>query len=221
MNKNNTYIVGGILAVAIIVLYILHFTSKPGKGAANSADFVTMMSDSSVTLPVAYVNVDSLLMNYNFAKDLNEALMRTEESSRASLAQRQRQLQSAAEDFERKRQNNAFLTPERGQQEAQRIMKMQQEYEQMAQRLTQEFALEQQKLNHELNDTVRVRLQEFNKTKGLQVIFSNTAGDNILFAEKKYDITEEVIAFLNKRYGPSTSAPAATESEKKEKTSEK
>ena len=222
MKNNNAYIIGAILAVAILILYILHFTSTPGKNGAKKGDLVTMMSDSSITLPVAYVNVDSLLMNYNFAKDLNEALMRTEESSRASLTQKERQLNAAAQEFQRKLQNNAFLSQERAEQEQQRILRMQQEYQQMAERLSQEFALEQQKLNMELSDTVKVRLVEFNKGKGYQIIYSNTGSDNILFADDKYDITKEVTEFLNKKYGPATSsstgnagtapgAPAATE----------
>ena len=220
MKNNNAYIIGAILAVAILILYILHFTSAPGKSGARKGDFITKMNDSSVTLPVAYVNVDSLLMNYNFAKDLNEALMRTEESSRASLTQKERQLNAAAQEFQRKLQNNAFLSQERAEQEQQRILRMQQEYQQMAERLGQEFALEQQKLNMELSDTVKVRLVEFNKDKGYQIIYSNTGSDNILFADDKYDITKEVTEFLNKKYGPATSTsntgagtktPAATE----------
>jgi len=220
MKNNNAYILGAILAVAILILYVLHFTSAPGKSGARKGDLITKMNDSSVTLPVAYVNVDSLLMNYNFAKDLNEALMRTEESSRASLTQKERQLNAAAQEFQRKLQNNAFLSQERAEQEQQRILRMQQEYQQMAERLGQEFALEQQKLNMELSDTVKVRLVEFNKDKGYQIIYSNTGSDNILFADDKYDITKEVTEFLNKKYSPATSTsntgagtktPAATE----------
>ena len=220
MKNNNAYILGAILAVAILILYVLHFTSAPGKSGARKGDLITKMNDSSVTLPVAYVNVDSLLMNYNFAKDLNEALMRTEESSRASLTQKERQLNAAAQEFQRKLQNNAFLSQERAEQEQQRILRMRQEYQQMAERLGQEFALEQQKLNMELSDTVKVRLVEFNKDKGYQIIYSNTGSDKILFAADKYDITKEVTEFLNKKYGPATSTsntragtktPAATE----------
>lgn len=210
MKNNNTYIIGGVLAVAIIVLYILHFASAPGKNGVKKGDYIAMMNDSSITLPVAYVNVDSLLMNYNFAKDLNEALMRTEESSRASLVQKERQLNAAAQEFQRKLQNNAFLSQERAEQEQQRILRMQQEYQQMAERLSQEFALEQQKLNMELSDTVKVRLKEFNKDKGYQMIYSNTSSDNILFADDKYNITDQVIEFLNKKYGPPTSSSTSS-----------
>ena len=77
MKNNNAYILGAILAVAILILYVLHFTSAPGKSGARKGDLITKMNDSPVTLPVAYENLDSLIMIYNFANDLNEALMRT------------------------------------------------------------------------------------------------------------------------------------------------
>ena len=104
--KNN-YIVSGVLAVALILLYILHFTSKP-QSNQEQVKYEFAAGDSSISLPIAYINVDSLLMNYNFATDLNEALMRKEESSRASLTQKERQVQTAYQDFQRKIENNAF-----------------------------------------------------------------------------------------------------------------
>ena len=73
--KNN-YVISGILAAALILLYILHFTSSP-KNAGDKVKYEFAAGDSAA-LPIAYVNVDSLLMNYNFATDLNEALMRIE-----------------------------------------------------------------------------------------------------------------------------------------------
>ena len=208
MKKSNFYIINGVLAVAIIVLYILHFTSQPSSAKKTQIQF--NLEDSTLTLPVAYINVDSLLINYNFAKDLNEALMRKEENSRATLNQKESQLNAAAQEFQRKLQNNAFLSQERAEQEQQRILKMQQEYQEMAQKLSREFMLEQQKLNLQLADTIKVNLVEFNKNKNYEIIFSNTASDNILNADEKYDITQEVIRFLNNKYGPTTPSPAST-----------
>ncbi len=149
--KNSTpYVVSGVLAVALIILYILHFTSKSSVNGDAGKDFSVLLNDSSITLPVAYVNVDSLLINYNFAKDLNESLLRKEESTRATLNQRQNQINAAAQEFDRKLRNNAFLSQERAQQEQERIMQMNQEYQQLADRLSQEFMLEQQKLNMQM-----------------------------------------------------------------------
>lgn len=205
--KNSTlYIVSGVLAVAIIILYILHFTTKPSINGATGKDLTALLNDSSVTLPIGYVNVDSLLMNYNFAKDLNESLLRKQESTRATLNQRQGQINSAAAEFERKLRNNAFLSQERAQQEQNKIIQMDQEYQQLAERLTQEFLLEQEKLNIQMEDTIKARMKEFNQDKHFEIIFSNRTTSTILLADDKYDITGEVVEFLNSKYGPATAA---------------
>lgn len=205
--KNSTlYIAGGVLAVAIIILYILHFTTKPSANGATGKDLTALLNDSSITLPIGYVNVDSLLMNYNFAKDLNESLLRKEESTRATLNQREGQINSAAADFERKLRNNAFLSQERAQQEQNRIQQMGQEYQQLAERLTQEFMLEQEKLNIQMEDTIKARMKEFNQNRHYEIIFSNRTTSTILLADDKYDITNEVVEFLNSKYGPATAA---------------
>lgn len=205
--KNSThYIVSGVLAVAVIALFIIQFTSRSSSGAAAKRELSVLLNDSSITLPVAYVNVDSLLMNYNFAKDLNESLLRKEESTRATLNQRQNEINSAAQEFDRKLRNNAFLSQERAQQEQERILKMNQEYQQLAERLTQELLLEQEKLNIQMEDTIKVRMVEYNRDKNYEIIFSNRTTSNILFAQDKYDITDDVVEFLNSKYGAATTA---------------
>lgn len=204
MKNSTSYVISGVLAVAILVLYILHFTSKPKNDSGVTTVELSKTKDN--VLPIAYVRVDSLLTNYNYAKDLNESLMRKEESSRAALNQRENQIAAAAKEFQRLVQNNAFLTQERAQQEQQRILKMQQDFQQMAQKMQQDFILEQQKLNIQMEDTIKVRIQEYNKTKGYQVIFTTTGSNNILYGDKIYDITQDVTNFLNKKYGPVTIA---------------
>ena len=56
-------------------------------------------------------------------------------------------------------------------------------------------------------------LKEYNKDKKYGIILSK-AGDNLLYADKAYDITKDVIAGLNKAYKPSAESKVAA-SEKK------
>ena len=206
MKSYTNYIVSGVLAVAVIILFILQFNSNSSSKEENGKNLSVLLNDSSITLPVAFVNVDSLLVNYNFAKDLNESLLRKEESTRATLNQRENQINSAAQEFERKLRNNAFLSQERAQQEQERIMKMNQEYQQLAERLSQEFLIEQNKLNLQMEDTIKVRIEEFNKTRNYEIIFSNISTSTLIYAKDKYDVTNEVIHFLNSKYGPATAS---------------
>lgn len=196
--KNINYVINGVLAVAVVILFIMQFSGK--KESTVTKTFASEEGDSINLLPIAYVNVDSLLLNYNYFKDLNEQLLKKEENSRANVTQQARNLQTEVQEFYRKMENNAFLTRERAEQEQQRLMKKEQELKDLDAKLTQELLGERQKLNEQLRDTVVSKLKVYNKEKGYQVIFSNTAEDNILLAGDAYDITNELIDLLNKSY---------------------
>ena len=199
--KNINYIINGVLALAVVILFVLQFTGKKESGVTKT---FTAQESASGLLPIAYVNVDSLLLNYNYSKDLNEIIIKKQENSRASVNQKLRSLQTEMQDFQRKVENNAFLTRERAEQEQARLMKKQQELQDFDNRLAQELVSEQQRLNEQLRDTLVSQLRVYNKDKGYQVILSNTMGDNILLAGDAYDITKEVIEYLNKNYAPAS-----------------
>ena len=126
--------------------------------------------------------------------------MKKEENKRDKVTQQARNLQNEVQEFYRKAVNYAFLTRERAQQEQERLMKKEQELKDLDAKLSQDLLMERQKLNEQLRDTVVSKLKVYNKEKGYQVIFSNTAEDNILLAGDAYDITNELIDLLNKSY---------------------
>lgn len=198
--KNLSYVINGILAVAVIILFILHFTSG-NKTTANSA-LLKFESDTTVVLPIAYVDVDTLLTKYTYAKEIRDILLNKSESSKATLNEKQRKLAAEQQDFQRKAQNNAFISQDRAESEYQRIQKLGVDLEQTAARLDNELAMEQIKYNNQLADSVRICIAEFNKTANYQIIFSNSGLDNILNAGEKYNITNQVLAVLNSRYTP-------------------
>lgn len=75
----------------------------------------------------------------------------------------------------------------------------------MAQRLQEEYTKEQLSLNAQLADSVRSCIEEYNKTAKYQIIFTNNGLDNIVIADKKYDITPKITGILNNRYKPEAS----------------
>ena len=138
-----------------------------------------------------------MLENYNYAKDLNEIILKKAENSRASVNQKAASLQKEMEEFQRKIANNAFLTQERAEQEQQRLLNKRQELQELDTRLSQELMSEQQKLNEQLRDSIVSQLRIFNKDKGFQVVLSNTGGDNVLLADDVYDITAALLEYLS------------------------
>jgi len=196
--KNLAIVFNVILAIAVGFLYYLHF--KTTDVCNKQAKSVGKDSLSATTMPIAYINVDSLLSNYSFAKDANEKLLSKGESSRATLNQKAKQLQGEMVEFQRKVQNNAFLSRDRAEKEQLRLMKAQKDLEDLDKKLTQDLMTEQQKMNEQLRDTINLFLKEYQKGKHLQVIFSNTMNDNIFYATSSYDITPDVVKQLNTRY---------------------
>ena len=195
--KNINYVINGVLAVAVIILFVMQFSSKKESTVAPA---FTTEGDSTNLLPVAYVNVDSLLSNYNYSKDLNERILKMQEDYRLDMTQRSNALRTELNDFQRKYEANAFLTTERAQQEGNRLQKKQEELQNYAAKKEQELAAKQMELNGQLRDTIVAQLTTFNQTKGYQIIFSNTMGDNILLSNPAYDITAEFLEVLNITY---------------------
>lgn len=196
--KNITLYLNAVLVIAVIVLFILVIGSK--KNGSPVMEYRGSDSSLSERLPIAYINIDSLLLNYQFAKESNELLMKKQEDSRLDLNVRARQLQGEMEEFQRKLENNAFLSRDRAEQEQNRLVRKEQDLQQLNARLSQELMDAQQKVSEQLRDTINNFLQQYNKDKKFELILSNTASDNILLAGEGYDITQEVIAILNDRF---------------------
>ena len=157
--------------------------------------------EPSEVMPSASLNVDSLLVNYAFAQEANEKLMKKQEDARLKLNTKARTLQNEMADFQRKLENNAFLSRERAENEQQRLLKKQQELQELEAKLTEDIMIENQKLNMQLADTVTNFLKEYNADGRYHVILSNSAKDNVLMAAESYNITNEVVDALNARYG--------------------
>lgn len=202
VNKPLTSISGLMKSSVVAVALFFAGVSCSQKGSEAPQRVASVASnDSSVqTLPIAYVNVDTILANYNLAKDANENLMRKMESSSATVKEKQRRLQAEYTEFQRKVQTNAFLSEDRAKQEAQRLQNLEKEIANTAARLEEDLLRERQKLNDQLTDSVRNAIKAYNQKANFEMILSNSGMDNILFAKEKYDITADILKLLNDKY---------------------
>lgn len=161
-------------------------------------------------LKIAYVEVDSIMSQYKFCKDYSLILQKKGQNIQNTLAQKNQALQAAAANFQQKLQQNAY-TQEQAQAIQAGLQKQNNDLQALNQRLSAEFQTETDKYNAALRDSIQHFLKVYNKDKKYSMILSK-AGDNLLYADKALDITNEVIAGLNKAYKP---APAKKEADKK------
>lgn len=191
MNKVQIAI-NAVLVAAVAAVFAIFFVEK-------KAEVPQTEVNENEIIPVAYLNTDSLLVNYVFAQEANEKLMKKQEDARLKLNTKARTLQNEMADFQYKLENNAFLSRERAEREQQRLLQKQQELQELEAKLTEDLLIENQNLNMQLFDTLQNFLKEFNADGRYHMILSNNAQDNVLQAAPCYDITTEVTNALNAR----------------------
>ena len=148
---------------------------------------------------IAYVEVDSLMTQYEFCKEFTLVLQKKSNNARNTLNSKGQQLQSALQNFQQKLQNNGFTSREQAEGQQAAIQRQQQSLQELQARLENELATETGKYNDALRDSLQHFLADYNQSKKFDLILTKQ-GDNILYAAKRFDITSDVINGLNKRY---------------------
>lgn len=149
-------------------------------------------------MKIAYVEVDSIMSQYKFCKEYSLILQKKGQNIQNTLAQKQQALQAAAANFQQKVQQNAY-TREQAEGVNASLQKQSNDLQILNQRLSAEFQNETDQFNKALRDSIQHYLASYNKDKKYSIIFSKQ-GDNLLYADKAYDITNDIIAGLNKAY---------------------
>jgi len=201
MKEKIHYVIEAALAVAVIFLFVLYFT---GNKDLSSEKAPVLGDDANVmqTMPVAYIDIDSLTRSYTYAIEINEQIQKKIEDSRARMTIEARKLQSEVDDFQKKYETGSFLTQERMQSENQRLQKRNEDFQQLQVQLQQEIEALQFEMMEKLRNTIVTQVETYNKEKGYHLIYGKS-GENILYADKTYDITADVIEYLNRQYAAS------------------
>ena len=162
---------------------------------------------------IAFVEVDSLMTQYEFCKEYSLILQKKSNNARNTLTQKGQQLQNAMANFQQKLQNNGFTSREQAEGQQAAIQRQQQSLQELQARLENELANETAKYNEGLRDSLMHFLDKYNKDKKYDLILTKQ-GDNILYAAKRFDITNDVINGLNKAYKSTLKAEVKKEEKK-------
>ena len=165
--------------------------------------------NSASGVKIAYVEVDSLMTQYDFAKDYSVTLQKKSNNARNTLTSKGNALQAAVNNFQQKLNNNGFQSREQAASVQSAIERQQRDLQELQARLENELATETAKFNEALRDSLQNFLKDYNADKHFDLILSK-AGDNILLGSNKLDITQDVINGLNKRYKPAPKNAAET-----------
>ena len=183
-----------VMAIALLAM------ASCNKEAQKVDEKTQAHATQSGSVKIAYVEVDSIMSQYKFCKEYSLILQKKSQNIENTLAAKQNSLQAAAAKFQQDVQNNKY-TQQQAEAVQANLQKQGADLQALQQRLGAEFQNETNTFNKALRDSIQHYLAAYNKDKKYGLILSK-AGDNILYADKAYDITNEVIAGLSKAYKP-------------------
>ena len=193
------------LLLFCVAVIMMASCNQPAKQAdTTEATTCNVKVEEGCRLPIAVINVDTLLKSYDLNLEESDRLMRKGEDMRLDLNQRANSLQNEMIDFQKKLENQAFLSRERAEAEQRRLVKKEQDLNTLAQEKEQELMLEQQQLSIRLLDSINSAIRTLNADGKYHLVITTSAlNNNVLFAAPEYDITAEAIELLNARHNNS------------------
>ena len=179
-----------LLAVGVLMASCNNQPSKmDGNSAANGG--------SSVQGGIAYIELDSLTEHYEYAKLMKDSLEKMSANATTVLNNKDKELERSYNSIQTRLQNNTFTSE---QQYKTAVAAFEQERNNrvaLEARLSNELAQKQAEFLQTLQDSLDHFLADYNKDKKFDMILNKAT---VLYGDKQYDITQDVINGMNARY---------------------
>jgi outer membrane protein len=184
-----------VLFLAVAVLYFFHFSGNIKKGK-------TEQTTTKAEVPVGgivFVNIDSIIFNFNMYADRRQELTKKQQSADAELNSKGAQYQNGVKDYQDK-VNKGLVTRASAAQMEQALIQQQQDLVALRDKLQSNLVEEEQVMNRQVMEYITKFLEE-NKTEyNYQFILGKSFGGVVLYSDSSLEITQRVLAALNKKY---------------------
>jgi outer membrane protein len=185
------------LFLAVVALFILHFTSNNKKNGDIVADtpFAYKTSDRGI----AYVNIDTIIFNFEMFYDRREELLGKQKKAESELNSKGSQYEKGAKDYQEK-VNKGLITRATAAEMEQALLQQQQELINLRDQLQSDLLEEEQVMNRQIIDYITRFLEENHLEYNYQYIFGKSFGSVVLYGDEALDITQRVLDGLNEKY---------------------
>jgi outer membrane protein len=193
-----TGILAGLSLVGVIIILIFMFCCKD-TSCSSSKDVSSKQAIQTGDLKIAYINTDSIMFYYNYAKDLEAGLKTFQTSLESNYQAQGNKLQS---DIENYMKNGDKLTLTQQKQKEEELSRRQQEFPLLQQKMMAQLQERQLEDNKKLLNAVYAFINDYNsKNQKFNIILSRSyVSSTVLYADEGFDITQEIIDGLNKEY---------------------
>ena len=199
--KKTSFLVQALLAIAVIVLYVLHFCGSGGKGIVAGG---TGSSDSSSVVAaegsIVYIQIDSLVNKYDMFHELRLEFEQKTNAANDDLTKRGRSFEREAKDFQEKVQKG-LITRSQAEELQMKLQQKQQDLQQYAEKLRIDMSEEETVMLRRIYDAVLTYLTEYNKSHNYSLILSTSGSTNaVMQGHPSLNITQDVLKGLNGSY---------------------
>ena len=205
--KNISLAFNGILAIAVAILFYLHFSNTSFSTAEEEAttaeeliveELIVKETGTPLSGKIGYINVDSLQDSYKLYEEMIQQL-------EAKQKRYEREMKSKSSVFEKKVQEFQKKAPTMSQFEGQMKQKElaaeEQKLYKMRDDFTAKFQEEEIKLNDQFQKKVKSYIKKHNENANYDIIIgASQLGNIVLDYNKGIDITSQVVKGLNEQY---------------------
>jgi outer membrane protein len=200
--KNANIVTNGILAAAVVVLFVLHFIGEKTPGT-NEATSALPEAGALADISIAYFNMDSVMANWDLYFDYQQELGNKQAEKEAEFAGKTETFYQSVQDAQYKIQRG-LVTRSEAEQLQQQLAIEQQNLENLQNQYALELQEEGMVKNRKLLDMIERYVAELSEANGFSYVYSYQFGGQLIYGAKPYDITEQVVAGLNERFKPGT-----------------
>ena len=195
-----------IIVLCIITIWLLidrYFIGNSSVSKSNETQFFRFndtLNMASGVLQVAYLNIDSVLVEYEMAIKLNDDFTKKQRNSETEFAKKARAFEKDYVAFQEKAQRGGFLSQTSMELQQRDLLKQKESLEDLEELLTKDLISEQQRLNELLYKAIVEFVHSFNQDAKYDIIFTNTNPGAIMYGKPEYNITQFIIEGLNAEY---------------------
>lgn len=187
------WILEGLLAAAVVALFILHFADGNKKAP------VVQKPVEKGNGEVVFINIDSVNEHYELIKILKDSLEAEQQRQELVFNNRQKALETKAANFERN-YSSGSLNPQQAQYAQQGLQEESARLQRDYSNFMEDFQTRYAAALEQMADSLNAAAQRVNETYNASYIFTYQTGGQLLYADPAHDITQEVLNELNKSF---------------------
>jgi len=190
--KNFTLGLNIVLAVAVAVLFYLHFSATKKTAAADKQQ----PQSSTGSFKIAYFEMDSIENHYEYLKDVRKSLRTLEQQKSDELSVLRNDYKTVLQGYQSRGKS---MTQEDMAKANEDLQRRDMELKNQEQIKTQELQDASIQKIQQVKKKIEEYLKEFNKDKTYAYILASS-GDIMYYKDSVYSVTNEILKGLNDEY---------------------